>query len=758
MVPTTHRVPHLCVDGRTMISMNRYNKKRLITDSKSLGLVVLVCLVFKAGLSGAAVLKGEISAGVGSLTLDNPNAKYGEYSGIKDDELLPLIDVRLSQHESLYSLDFTGVNLGLENRALTLGWRQAGRYGVRFSHSEMPHLLAVDARTPYEGIGTTDLNLPAGFVTGATTGDMTTLADDINEVDLFLDQVRDRFEIYLTPDEVWRFDLAMQRQTADGLKSLGGPIGPSGRVIPTVLVPTPVDHYTDSVKGALSYNGRTAQWEAAYQFSEFNNEYRSLEFDNPFDSQPTYPVTASMSLEPDNRQQTLSLSGGIMLPKTMRLTGSASYSRLEQDDSLLPYTANPASAINEVLPRDSAEAQIDVTNLTLNLAGRPLPRLSLNARYHYHEMDNKTPEDLFLMVPNDAGDQVAIADSGAYYSLPYDLTQNQLKLNGGYYFGGGTTLRLGYEKEITERTNRAVDKTEEDSYTAKVNSRFSSLISVSAQIEQAQRRVKGDYDPYAVYASRHTTDYINSVTVPEDLIDNNPLLSQFDIADRDRMTAAATLNYTPRPDTVVGFYFSQTQDDYPDTLLGLDNSDQRSFTLDLSYSPERDYSVFGYYTWEQMNFDLAGRYFRASGPPGTKSTQAADPDRNWQMENQDDIHTLGIGGTWDLMRGELRLKAKYDYSESANNISIATGPALNPPTDMPTDYSSRHRLELQADYELDEGVNLDLGLIIEKYEADDWSKDGFESGSDDVDEVLTLVGESSDYTAHMIYAKFRYQW
>lgn len=696
--------------------------------------------------------------GVGSLTLDNPTSKFGEYSGIKDDELLPLIDVRLSQYDTVYSLGFTGSNLGLDNRALSLEWRQAGRAGVRFSHSRLPHLLAVGARTPYEGIGTADLNLPAGFVTSATTGGMTTLADDINEVDLILDQVRDRFEIFLTPDQAWRFDLSVQRQQADGLKSMGAPVGPPGPQYPSVLIPAPIDHSTDTVKGALSYQGEITQWEAAYTYSEFNNEYRSLQWDNPFDTLPGYPVTASQSVEPDNQQQTLSLAGGIALPKTLRLTGSASYSRLEQDDTLLPYTINPASVVNEPLPRDSAEARIDVMDLTLNLAGRPLSRLSLNARYQYHEQDNKTPSDLFLKVTNDSSDQVTDSSSGAYYNLPYDVKQNQFKLDGGYYLGAGTTLRLGYEKELKERTNRAVDETEEDSYKARINGRFSNLVTASARIEQAQRRVVGDYDANAVYSSRHTTDYINSVVVPADRFDNNPLLSQFDIADRDRLTTGATLTYTPRTDTVIGFYYSQTRDDYPDTLLGLESNEQQSFTVDFSYSPEQDYSLFGYYTRETVDFDLVGRYFNAIGPPGTKSTLAGDPDYNWTMANQDDIQTLGIGGTWDLMRGLLRLKAKYDYTEAANKISFTAGPALSLPTAMPTDYSTRHRLELQGDIELDEDAHLDLGLIFERYEADDWTKDGFESGSADVDEILTLEGEEADYTAHMIYAKFRYQW
>ena len=705
----------------------------------------------------SADFEGRITLGVSDIRMDNANSKFGEYMGVGDDETQLLADFDLSFKPSEHYFKSSGRDLGTDYRALELDWGRYGAYGLRFEYNEIPHLLSVSSRTPFNGVGSDQLTLPSDFVTGSTTGDMTNLEAALKDLELHQDRTNNGLEFFLTPDERWRLEFSVDREEKNGVRALGGSIAPAGRFNASTILPEPVDQSTDSFNTALFYAGEAVQWQFVYHLSEFNNYNAALNWENPFDepagATAPYPDRASISLPPDNLYQNLSVSGGINLPRSSRLTLAANYGRMEQDVSLLPYTINPDVTVTEPLPRDSAQARIDISNLDLHLTTRPLSRLSLGARYHYYESDNKTPNDLFLPVVNDTRDQLTEADGT--YSVPYDTTRSRFNLNGSYYLGKRTTLHLGYQNEAVERTNREVEETKEDSYSARLNSRFSTYASANLNIVRAKRRGVGDYDPAIVYNSRYTDDYSES----DGRYINNPALRRYDVADRDRDTYGLSVNLFPSPSTMVGLYLQSGSEDYPAQGLGLESTETQSHTIDVSYTPpEQGFSLFVYYTREKMAYELLGRYFNAAGPPGTKQSTAEDPTRDWLVNNEDRTDTVGFGGTIRLFDQRLVLSLQYDYSEAENNIDLEAGSSLDAPAAISQDGNTRHRIELLGDFELTYNMNLGVGLLHEQYDINEWARDGIAADSTIPGEILFLEGEWSEYTANVVYTTFTYRW
>ncbi|MEK6901605.1 MAG: MtrB/PioB family outer membrane beta-barrel protein, partial [Nanoarchaeota archaeon] len=343
------------------------------------------------------------------------------------------------------------------------------------------------------------------------------------------------------------------------------------------------------LKAALAYSGETFQIELAYYLSQFTNGNKSLTWENPYDITAfSDPTVARISLPPDNTHNKFSLTGGINLPFATRISAIAEYGMMKQNDVLFPYSYNSSSTITTPLPRATADAEIDTAHLELNISSRPVSRLGLAAKYRYYETDNETPRDLFLYVNNDTGgaqSTVTATNSEALYNLPYDFTQSKTTLDASYYLFSGTTLKLGYDYDIIERDYREVNRTIENTYRARLNSNLSSFASAGINFAYGERRIFGQYDEAAVYDAYHIQEYVSAQQAAGTAFDNNPFLRKYDIADRDRTKYGANITLFPHYTTTIGLYYSAAKADYEGSLMGLKNSKNNTYTVDMTYVP-----------------------------------------------------------------------------------------------------------------------------------------------------------------------------
>ena len=717
-----------------------------------------------AGIASTNKQRGDITLSLITLTTNNESALLGQDNGNSDDssQMSGKFNI-LKQRERNY-LKSSGEILGSDVSQLDFKLGSYSQYDITFRHTRQPHLLSTTARTPFEGVESDTLTLPSFGATQYTTTGAMPLSSS-HSIDIGTERATAELRLSLQPMKGWRFNITIKQDKKTGTQALAGTVGANAGKVSASTLPAPVDYRTEDFGFSVAYNNSDYQIEVGYALSRFFNNNNSLKWENPFlttpaafgPPAPAYPTDSQISLAPDNEHHKLTLQGGITLPMASRLTMIAEYGQMSQDNTLLPYTVNSGSSVTTVMPRSDSDAEIETVHLTLNLASRPLPKLTLNAKYRLYESNNTTPRDLFLRVPNDTGDQFASTASTASYNLDYDQTQQQINLDGSYYFGRGTALKLGLERDIRERNHRAVKETTEDSLSAKLKSRFGSRVSGNISYAHAERR-GSDYDPSRAYLDMHSEDYINTrlpLANSEGDFDNNPFLTQSDIADRDRNTYGLTINIIPANSWMVGLYARKTADDYTNTLLGLDSSDTQSATLDISFSPEQGSTFYTYYTYEEMAQRVDGRSFNPFGPGGSWGN-AQNENNNWQADIDDEVETIGIGGRFHVMGDRVIINSRYSYSMGDNKISVSD-PAQSA-TAIPDSQTARHRFLVEGGYNYSRNWLFTLGTQYEKYDAKNWARDDINPASGDVDGLLLLTGQEPDYEAYMVYLTGRYSW
>ncbi len=697
--------------------------------------------------------QGYFTLGGGVIGLDqNKSYKFGEYSGVTQDGFaIGDFDILYDGEDNFY-LDFKGEDLGWESRGLTLetGWYGGAKF--YFNYDQQSQYLSDNSATIYGNAGSDNLTLPANFTQGANSATvLANLNQQLQNIDLRLKRYSGTFA-FSTPFKLscydFNFDVSYKREEKDGIKSIGGAAG-----ISAVILPEPVDYSTDDLNVSLSYRGEKSQVHLSYYFSNFKNNKGSLSWYNPYRNATgrgaAYGTTSQLSLDPDNQYHRIGLSAALDLPYNTRLSMLAEYGMMDQDDAFLPYSVNPAAAITTPLPRSSANASIDTAHVTLKATSRPIPKLRLNAKYKFYDTSNNTPSDLFQYVQYDTASQGSASSFYALYNLPYEYTQNQAKFDAVYNLMQGTNLKLGYTFENMDRNYREYKVTNEHTFNASINSRPSPLLQGALSFSGGWRRGEGEYNPDTVYNSYHTQAYINTQNV-RDRFDTHPLLRKYDIADRDRVRSEASLNLFPDEKIELGAHFVYGLDNFPDSVLGMKSSINRSITVDISMYPSESVTIFAYYTNELIKARQGGASFNNMGRPGTKATTAANETRFWGASHEDDVNTLGGGMNFSLDdEDRLVFTAHASYSRADSHIAVWAGSSLGTVTDLPVMKSYLANINLSANYKLTENWSIEPGYYYESYRSSDWATDGVDAASATVANLLTLSGSIPDYEAHV---------
>ncbi|HBR16026.1 MAG: hypothetical protein A3G39_07195 [Deltaproteobacteria bacterium RIFCSPLOWO2_12_FULL_43_16] len=734
--------------------------------------ILVMFMLFMAALAVLSVksqaedgLEGSVTIGGAAVDLDGKSFKYGEYTGIKDNGAYFAGDADLSYNMNAWYLDFRTKNVGLDNRSLYLEEGVYGRYKFFLGYDELPKLISNNSKTPFIGEGSTNLTLPSGFVRGSTAALMTSLGSNRHDIELETQRKSGEAGFSGTIGDA-DFKVSFKRETKEGTKSIGSPLGIDGGTTRGVVLPEPVDYTTDELRASLAYTGETAQIQFDYYLSAFDNAKESITWDNPFYFTGTgytlaqNPTTAKTSLPPDNQHQRVSLSGGINLPLATRISAIAEYGIMEQDEILLPYSNNPNTTITAALPRNTADAEIDTTHIGLNISSRLISRLGISARYRYYSTDNATQRTLFQYVKNDTGGaaQAGLNSNWAAYNLPYDSTQNQVKVDASYYLFSGAALKIGYDHDIVDRNYREVETTKENTYRARLNSSLSSFASAGMNYSYAERR-GGQYEESRLYDAMHTQEYIN--TVAANLrFDNLPDLRKFDIANRDRTKYGADISFFMTPNTTVGLYYNYMLDDYYESLFGLQKSENKSYTVDATYTPAEFISTYAYCTREELKSRQASRDYTTVGG---EYAQSININNNWRADHDEDINTIGVGVNLGFMENKLTIGADYAYSESTGTIKFLAGSGTNVAggagyRDMPELQTKLQTVNTSAKYKFTKNVAVGLGYQYENYKSDDWATDGVDPASATAVNVLTLSGSVPDYEAHtgMIFVTYNF--
>ncbi len=648
---------------------------------------------------------------IGALYVSDDATRFGRYTGLGESgaEWVGNLTLKSSDGQRGYAR-IKGLDLGLDSRELEINWGSQGSYDAYVDYRQIPFNDFV-GKTIFEDVGNNSLALPAGWVDGDSTADMTEIASNLSEVEI--GTMRKRLGVgtsIYSVDNNWTVTLGYQTETKQGIEQRAGVIGNSPGTARAAMLPTPVDYTTNTLKASLGYLSGGTQLNLAYESSFFYNNLEALFWENPFDDTGPRGTAGAIALPPDNQFHQLSLSGGRNLGKKSRLTGVLSVGAMLQDQKFQPDTVNPVLT-PQPLPRDSLEGEVLVYNGLLALSSRPVRGLNLKASYRLQRRDNNTPQDTFTTFVNDSFG-VATNSPDTNTNKPYSYDKRTMRLDAGYRFNRMARLSGELQRETVKRSPSEVEKTTEDS--GKLKLRLKPL-------DNVQIALRGGA------ASREGSNY-------EPVSGENPLLRKYHISDRDRLSAGIDLSYQPTNRLSLGANIDFSDDDYDATRVGLNEASHAGVTIDAAYQLGQDLSAHAYLGRERYESSQTG------------SQDPTDPP-DWYVDNEDTVDSLGVGFRWQK-DSRLEFGADYVMSRSTGETRMRSSNALPPLSQFPDLKSRLHTLELHANYKLRKNTRIKFSYQYEQFDADDWSTDKL--GVDSIPEVLFLDGDNPSYSQHVV--------
>ncbi len=647
----------------------------------------------------------------GGAYVSSDSYRFGDYRGLDKEGLYVALDgdVHYRDLQGKY-FDMYARNLGYDSRELDMRGGNQGFYEIRFGYQEIPKYRGYGTETPFLGVGSDYLTLPANWVKANTTGGMTALDSSLAVAPLKV--TRKILDAGATVNFLsnWSYRLDYQRQKKKGTLPMGGGMYFSN----SSIMPAPVDYTTDLIDTALSWVSKRAQVELGFISSQFDNGNNSLTWQNPFSSLPEHS-TFRAALAPDNKYYQFNLSGALAVTSWMKVSGQAATGRLTQNDPFLPYTINPEYS-DIPLPRTSLDGKLDTS--TYNVAGKLFAHiakgLTFNARYKWDERDNKTPVDLYTPVITD------LVPTVPRYNRPYSYKRQQYSADVSYRAARVIRVIAGAKQKNMDRTLQAVERTEETTWWGEVK---------VTPTYNTEFRVKGEW------ANRDISAYEPANI---GIVMDNPLLRKFNMADRDRNRYIVEFDYMVSQALGVNLGYSQAKSEYKESIYGLQQSNDQNYSINLNYALGDKVNVYAWYNMDTIVSDIANT---SGGGTGV-----------WNAVTRDRIETTGVGLTATLSE-KSSLGVDYVYAGSTGYISVKTS-ANEPPFDpLKTNLKN---FKLHFDYDFSDHWGYKLYAEREQYDSRDWAIDGL--GVDGINSILTMGEDSPDYNVWYYRLQFSYKF
>jgi MtrB/PioB family decaheme-associated outer membrane protein len=685
--------------------------------------------------------------------------KFGDFTGLRKDRGYGLANVELNGRapwtgEDTWYFRFHGWNLALPSRSLWLEGGLQGLFKLYVEWDEIPKFDEEVGQLAFRGRGTDFLTLPSGWVPGTDTSGFTRLDELSRPISFSRDRRAFRAGGGLVLPRGFEFSTSYERERRTGRMPVSAIIGNSAGNPRSAFLPAPVDWLTHEADSKLRYADATKQFELGYELSFFENDNRSLTWQNPFSQiggwRPGVGFPdgfGSKGLPPDNRFHQIYGSGGYNLPWwRTRVAGHVSYAWYRQNELLLPYTVNPALAVPVGLPRSRADAAIDATNVVLRVTSRPVDALRINTSYRFDDRDNKTPRDVFQYVGGDSSDQGAIDSTRARINQPFSYRLHEGRLDLAYEFFRRTELSLGYERRREERKFTEMSRLDDHIGRAGIRTRPARWVDFRVD-GMYWRRDARSYFFEAPVIFGFSPEHVATVA-PEDRFDNAPDFRKFNLIDRERYSVDSRLMVVPLDNASLGFLLGWRRDEFDKSELGLQLRQSLRWGFDLSWSPIPSVTTHGWYHREKFESRLRGRQF---APP--VQIQAFDPQRDWRSKDSDTIDSLGVGLEWVGLDDRLRVGADYAYSRSKERIRVKTGLLITPADPLvaalrfPDDRSTLHDLSFRLEYKILERLTGRFGYRYQRLSTRQWAYDGVEPAT--LTQVLGLGFEPPRHSAHL---------
>jgi len=725
-------------------------------------------------------LDGEVEVG-GRVFVDRPSkrdsGKFEEYRDIPETAFLRDLRLRLESEDESYFLELKAREAGEDDQSFLLRSSKIGRYEFEFEWDQIPHVFSRTGRSPYSETSRGVFELPdaiqttlQGAAAAARPGILQNfLATEARDIDLETRWDTARFLLKYTPTPDWDLRAEYTRTQKEGER----PIGTTFVFTNQVELPEPIDQTTHDMRVTAELAREQWQLQFSYNLSLFENDVDVLVWDNPLRVTDAVggPSRGRFDLAPNNIAHTVGLTGALNLPMRSRLTGTFSYGLRFQDDNFIPHTINSAIVAGcgpmnspACLPAESLDGEVHTRLLNLQFTSRPLQDISVGVRYRLYDFDDQTRNITFPFVVRTDSTLVtdAAGNAESRTSSRFSYTKHNAGADVGWRLLTPLFLKVGYEWERWDRDERHREAPLTDEHTPKVSLDYTPFdwLLLRASYAHSWRRIS-DYNPFA---------HLEHTVTPEEFVADVPqaqstLLRKYDEADRDRdrvdflaqLTLLDTLTVTPS--------VSFRDDDYKNSVLGLQDNESWAAGLDVSWSPMEGLTLFASYMREELFARQRSRYRE---PPGQLENLTYD----WVAKNEDVIDTFGVGLDAALIPKKLDLRLAWTYSratgtmEAFNPLTPSGGTAAQnrsaTAVDFPDIEDSLHQLEASLRYHITPAWFVRIGYIFEMFDITDFRTDDIQPFMGSVDPAsgtsIFLGAQVRDYTAHILTFSVGYKF
>jgi MtrB/PioB family decaheme-associated outer membrane protein len=398
-----------------------------------------------------------VSAGAAAVTGDPADrALFGQYNGLRDDDFYGLLGFGYSRINAASALraEFSGSNLLLGTRELSLAWVRQGNWGLRLDYGELVRRDPLTVNSGMAGFGSAApvVNyLPGGPGSG---------------LNFDLETQRRGLGAGLSKafGPAWTVDFSAHSENKEGSRLFGtGFACPSavafacGATTATatgsavLLLPEPIDSNHTRAEARVSYAGQRLFVSGGYFGSLYTNNIGTLNpvipgaLGNPLGA--SLPLAAGLrsilaspiALPPDNQAHQFDVTGNYAVSASTRANFRLAWQSARQDQSFAEagLVAAPAGVT-------SLNGRVDTSMVALGLSSRPLPKLSLAADWRLEERDDKTPLARYN-----------VEGGTAYTNRNYSQTRVRGKASATYQLPQQLLGTLGADYDFIDRSRLA---------------------------------------------------------------------------------------------------------------------------------------------------------------------------------------------------------------------------------------------------------------------------------------------------------------
>ena len=696
---------------------------------------------------------------------DDNSAKAEEYRDLDDGFQIRKLDISGASADHNRSMSLRLRRVGREDGRYTFDYGYAGRYGLMIDYNKIPHNFGYGGRTIYSRTGPGRYAIPdatQGFLQDSVLnasnidfnflkGLVDPLLTDAAPINIGLRRDRLRGEFGMADMKGFDWGVRYDHENRVGTRALGTSFGFNN----VTELPEPIDYNTTRAEFKGEWNGDQAGMQFGYRYEKFENEIDTLVWDNPWrlidstDSRayvsPSNGATNGPSrglfdLAPDSDAGTLFVSGRARFGGSWNASGTLSLIRMEQDDSLQPYTTNTAiegvdphtGAVFDATtqPLGSANASADVLSFYGTVAGRFAERWSLKFKARYYDFENDSDHIEFPgYVRFDA-----VWEEIPRQTVNYAYTVTDLAGELGFDLSDNSRLGLLYTYRSWDRDFREIEESTEDIVKLFWDGSFGAF-GLRASYEMADRSI-----------SEYMTEAQEYTFVEPEGINNQPGLRKFDEAEResDILKLQGTWMISDRLDLTFGYIMRD--DDYPDSLFGLVSDDVDTAHAEISYAFPGKGSFYAFYEYQDREV-----FQRARQSGGTLSTSPLD---DWEG-------TFGM--TNDLFGIGLNLDGSSPWKFGAHvtwTESDGTADLFSPPGGVPNtaegfgDYEDIELFtgKVKVGYAMTEQLETGVTWWYEDYTYSSFLTRGLQNY---LPGALLINGNNGDYSFNIVSLYFR---